>query len=200
MTRRSRKSRKLGIVVLIGIVVFVGAAVGAFYLVDRHVPEEPKGKVRVTSSPVVTLTEHREVTIYISKETATGFYLVPRKVKTQQKGSRLDVALIELLTAGQTGGKAAGLIPDGTKLRKPIRIEGEVAVVDLSKQFLENFNGGSYQEAMTLNAIAHTLVTNSGGKIKRVQILVEGEPAETLGGHFDLSEPIRADSTLLKPQ
>lgn len=200
MAKRSRKSRKLGLVVLLGIVVFVGAALGAFYLVDRRVPEPPKGKARVTSSPVVTLTEHREVTIYVPMETPTGFYLVPREVRTQQKGSRLDVALIELIAAGRTGGKAAGLIPDGTKLRKPIRVEGEVAVVDLSKEFLENFNGGSDQEALTLNAIAHTLVTNSGSKVKRVRILVEGEPVETLGGHFDLSEPIRADSTLLKPQ
>jgi len=78
-------------------------------------------------------------------------------------------------------------------------VKAGVAVVDLTKQFQENFSGGTMQEALTLNAIAHTVVNNSEGKVKRIRILVEGEPVETLGGAFELGEPFSADSTLLKP-
>ncbi len=81
----------------------------------------------------------------------------------------------------------------------PVKVKGNVATIDLSKEFQENFSGGLDQEALTLNAIIHTLVTNSEGKVKRVRILVEGEPVETLGGHLELGEPVSADSTLLKP-
>ncbi|MDH7602430.1 MAG: GerMN domain-containing protein [Armatimonadota bacterium] len=200
MTKRSRKTRKVGVLVLLGVVAFAAVAFGVYSLVGRRGGERPRGKVEIKSPPVVTLSEHKRVTIYLPKKTAGGVCLAPKIVATEAEGSKLDVALSALLAVGQKGGEAAGLIPDGTKLRGPVNVKGDVAVVDFSKEFQENFSGGSDQEALTLNAIVHTLVANGGGKVKRAQILIEGEPAETLGGHFELSEPISADSTLLQPQ
>jgi spore germination protein GerM len=200
MAKRSRKTRKVGTLVLLGVAVFAVVALGAYYFFSRRPVEQPKGKAEISSSPVVTLAEHKRVVIYLPKKTAQGVYLVAKTVTVQSTASKLDAALSALLAAGQKNGEAKGLIPEGTKLRNPVKIKNDVAIVDFSKEFLENFTGGSDQESLTLNAIAHTLVTNGGGKVKRAQILVEGEAAETLGGHFDLSEPISADSTLLQPQ
>ena len=62
---------------------------------------------------------------------------------------------------------------------------------------MDNFSGGSDQEALTINAIVHTIVANSSDRVSSVLVLVNGGSVETLGGHLELSYPIEADSTLL---
>jgi germination protein M len=198
--RKTGKSRNIGTVVALAVAGFVVAAAVTYYVARSLQGGGPAGTAQVTTPPVVTLTEQRQVTLYLPKKSKNGLYLAAEARRTESKGSKLDAAMSALLEAGQQKGEAAGLIPDGTKLRSPIKVKDSIATVDLTKEFQENFYGGSDQEALTLNAIVHTLVSNSDGKVKRARILVEGEPAETLGGHFDLSEPISADSTLLKPR
>ena len=198
MAKRTRKSRNLGLIVLLA-AAFIAAAAATFYLAGGFKPRRPKSEVKITRPPVVTLSEQRRVTLYLPKKSKKGVYLAPQTISTEAKGSKLDAALSALLAAGQGKGECAGLIPEGTKLRSPVKVKAGVAVVDLTKQFQENFSGGTMQEALTLNAIAHTVVNNSEGKVKRIRILVEGEPVETLGGAFELGEPFSADSTLLKP-
>ncbi|MCX8052716.1 MAG: GerMN domain-containing protein [Armatimonadetes bacterium] len=199
MSRRSRRFRNTAAIVLLAATAFVAAAAVTFYIRGGFRGEKPKGTVRISRPPVVTLTEQRRIIIYLPRRSKKGVCLAPQVRSTDSKGSKLDVALSALLTAGQGKGEAAGLIPEGAKLCGPVKVKGEVAIVDLSKEFLENFSGGTMQEALTLNAIVHTVVDNSDGKVKRVKILVEGEPVETLGGAFELTEPISADSTLLRP-
>lgn len=186
-------------IVLLAAAAFIAAAAATFYLAGGFKPRRPKSEVKITRPPVVTLSEQRRVTLYLPKKSKKGVYLAPQTISTEAKGSKLDAALSALLAAGQGKGECAGLIPEGTKLRSPVKVKAGVAVVDLTKQFQENFSGGTMQEALTLNAIAHTVVNNSEGKVKRIRILVEGEPVETLGGAFELGEPFSADSTLLKP-
>lgn len=186
-------------IVLLAAAAFIAAAAATFYLAGGFRPRRPKSEVKITRPPVVTLSEQRRVTLYLPKKSKKGVYLAPQTISTEAKGSKLDAALSALLAAGQGKGECAGLIPEGTKLRSPVKVKAGVAVVDLTKQFQENFSGGTMQEALTLNAIAHTVVNNSEGKVKRIRILVEGEPVETLGGAFELGEPFSADSTLLKP-
>jgi len=187
------------LIVLLAAAAFIAAAAATFYLAGGFKPRRPKSEVKITRPPVVTLSEQRRVTLYLPKKSKKGVYLAPQTISTEAKGSKLDAALSALLAAGQGKGECAGLIPEGTKLRSPVKVKAGVAVVDLTKQFQENFSGGTMQEALTLNAIAHTVVNNSEGKVKRIRILVEGEPVETLGGAFELGEPFSADSTLLKP-
>ena len=201
MTRKSTKGPSYGILGALALVAFVGAAAVAFIVTGglRHAPQ-PEKKPSAVKPPVVTeVTQQQTVTLFLPKRSRKGPYLAPVTRSVAPGGNLLDAALTSLLAAGKEGREAEGLIPEGTRLLSTIKVTGGVAVVNLSKEFLENFSGGSEQEALTLNAIVHTLVHNSEGKVKRAQILVEGEPAESLGGHFDLSEPIAADSTLLRP-
>ena len=105
-----------------------------------------------------------------------------------------------LLKAGEQGRRGGGSDSRWHKARsRPVRSKGNIATINLSREFTDNFSGGSDQEALTVNSIVHTLVSNSGGKVNSVRILVEGETVETLGGHFELTDPVKADSTLLRP-
>ena len=86
--------------------------------------------------------------------------------------------------------------PTGIKLA-PISVKGDVAYVDFNEAISDNFSGGSEMEALTINAIAHTVVKNSNPNVKKVKILIEGRDAETIGGHFELFDPVEPANTLL---
>lgn len=202
MARSNRKFPGLSVMPMLALVGFVGAAAVAFYFTGGSgKPKEPKPQRPISiKPPVVTqVSELRYVKVFVPKSDGGKVYLVPVSVKTEVKGTTMDMALRALIKEGTADGDYAGLIPNGTRILAPIKTKQGIAIVNLSKEFIENFSGGSDQEALTLNSIVHTLVHNSGGKVEKVQLLVEGEKVETLGGHFDLTEPIEADSTLLRP-
>ncbi len=202
MARKGRKFPGFGVIAALALVAFVGAAAVAFYVASGagRVTEPENARPTTTKPPTVTLvSERRDVTIYLPGKYGKRVYLAPVAVKAEVKDSLMDAALRALFAEGTTGGRAPGLIPEGTKLLGPVKTEGGVAEVNLSGDFLDNFSGGSDQEALTLNSIVHTLVHNSGGRVAKVAIKVEGETAESLGGHFELTDPIEADSTLLRP-
>ncbi|HXH38047.1 MAG TPA: GerMN domain-containing protein [Thermoanaerobaculia bacterium] len=74
--------------------------------------------------------------------------------------------------------RAAFLLPDGT------------AFVDLGGGTLsQGWGTGSHEELMAVYSVVQTITTNFP-QAKRVRILVNGEPAETLAGHVNLSRPL----------
>lgn len=76
---------------------------------------------------------------------------------------------------------------DGTTVRD-VRRDGDVAVVDLSKEASTN-GGGSGFEGASVQQLVHT-VTAADPSVRAVQLLIEGERAETLWGHADMTEPV----------
>lgn len=201
MAKRKKKSKGIGWLFILGVLLVVGAAAGGLYLTGklRLNTTPPKTKPIVTVTPKAVVPQ-RNVVIYLPKRDTKGFHLGRVTRATRQEGDVLDAALTCLLATNKESGMVAGLIPEGTKLLDPVRVNDRgVATVNFSGEFTDNFSGGSDQEALTVNAIVHTVVSNSSGKVQSVRILVEGKPVETLGGHLDLTEPIMADSTLLRP-
>jgi len=74
--------------------------------------------------------------------------------------------------------RAAFLLPDGT------------AFVDLGGPTLTaGWGTGSHEELMAVYSIVSTVTTNFP-EAKRVRILVNGEPAETLAGHVSLRQSL----------
>ena len=82
--------------------------------------------------------------------------------------------------------RAAFLLPDGT------------AFVDLGGPTLTNGWGtGSHEELMAVYSIVSTVTTNFP-EAKRVRILVNGEPAETLAGHVSLRQSLTPMPSLVQ--
>ena len=78
-------------------------------------------------------------------------------------------------------------IPRGTVLRW-VRLAGDVASVNLSAEFVSNHWGGSRAEEMTVYSIVNTLTEFAC--VKRVRLLVEGKPIQSIAGHIDIDEPL----------
>ena len=200
--RKKKKSTGFGVLFVMLLVVTVAAGAVAYYMMHSSgsIIKTPQQKPIVTVAPTETDTpKSQKMTLYLPKATADEVYLAPATRTIRAKDGILYEAIKALLTTNKEGGISSDLIPQGTKLLSPVHVKNGVATVNLSKEFVDNFSGGSTQEALTLNSIVQTVVHNSGGKVEKVQILVEGKTVETLGGHFGLDEPIAPDSALLKP-
>jgi hypothetical protein len=90
----------------------------------------------------------------------------------------------------QKGPKQAGLsgaLPDKLHLRNAFLLPEGQAVLDLAVDAGLAF--GSDEEMTIVASLVDTVLQNVADTT-RVRILVNGEPAETLGGHVDLTRPL----------
>ena len=99
--------------------------------------------------------------------------------------------LLDELFSGPVGDLDEAL-PEGTLLTG-VRLEGDLAVVDVTKPFAAELPSGSSAEMLAVYSIVNTVCFNYP-QIARVRITVEGAPA-TLH-HLDLSEPLPPDYSL----
>ena len=89
-------------------------------------------------------------------------------------------------------------LPEGTVINA-VRMDGELATIDLNRAFADTLPSGSSAEMMAVYSIVDTVTVNFPQIIK-VKLNVEGEQSLQLK-HLDLSEPLSPDYTLeLPPQ
>ncbi len=82
-------------------------------------------------------------------------------------------------------------IPEGTKLNE-IYIDNQMtAYLDFSHHLADGQIGGTTAEVITVSSILNTVFEAFPDEIRHVQILIDGEEVEKLGGHLDISNPLR---------
>ena len=63
------------------------------------------------------------------------------------------------------------------------------AYVDFSAELKQGMRGGSTEELFAVYSIVNSIAFNTP-EIRRVGILIDGQPVDTLNGHLDLRRPI----------
>ena len=101
-------------------------------------------------------------------------------------GPYLKALFAELKRGPQHPGLIAPL-PEKIQLRNAFLLPQGMAVLDLAVDSGLSF--GSDEELSIVASIVDTTLQNVADT-NRVRILVNGEPAETLGGHVDLTRPL----------
>lgn len=108
-------------------------------------------------------------------------------VVKDQPTDRIRAIFRELLT-----GPGPGLVnpfPDGVELLNTYMSRQGTLYLDWNSALVSGFRGGSGRERMLLSCIVWTAADNLP-EVKRVGILIDGEPIETIGGHYDVLEPL----------
>lgn len=91
------------------------------------------------------------------------------------------------------------LFPADTVVRGSFLI-GDTVILDLGGSTLsQGWGTGSHQEAMAIYSVVQTVTANFA-EAKRVRILVNGAPAETLAGHISLARSLSARADLVDPR
>ena len=142
--------------------------------------------------------KRKEVLLYFSD--SEGDYLIGEKRKILKKNEVKQEAketILELVIGPK--GKLIPTIPPQTKLLTLQINEAGVAKVNFNPALSKDHPGGSSAEMMTVYSIVNSLALNFS-QIKRVQILIDGKPIETIAGHLSLRQPISPKPDLIKRQ
>jgi spore germination protein GerM len=135
------------------------------------------------------------VQVYFPSAEGSGLVAEEREIfTTPESGDRIKQIVSDLIS-GPTDDRALAAVPPGTRLRQAYVVAGGVAYLDFSSE-LTRLGGGSTTELLTVYAIIDSVVANVPG-VKKVGLLVEGAPIETLNGHMDLRRPLGGDLTLI---
>jgi spore germination protein GerM len=115
-----------------------------------------------------------------------GSYLEKKELPSGSAGtlSNTDEAVRALNAMADEGENSP--LPKGTKALS-VTFENDLATVDFNEAFQKNFAGGDENEALALNAVYGTLGQFPG--VKQVQILVDGQKIDSLGGNQPLTDP-----------
>jgi spore germination protein GerM len=171
-------------------------------LLTRPVAGAEEEGAEAASAPAATEEEaageaERKINVKLFFQAADrpGLVIEERPVTFSTDLSRQLRGVVEELIHGSKIGLGPTLAPETKVLDVFVTARG-VAYVDLSKDVVTGHPGGSEAERMTVYSVVNSLST-SFPAVKRVQILVEDKPAETLAGHVDLTRPLPPDMTVL---
>jgi hypothetical protein len=160
---------------------------------------ESEDESQATPTPLSAVDAERQINVQLFFAAADrgGLVTEQRAVAYHADLSRqLKAVLMELLR-GSTTGLAAPLDQDTRVLEVFVSSDG-CAYVDLSREAVRPRGVGSQLELMSVYAVVNTLAVNFPA-VRRVQILVDDRPVDSLAGHADLTRPLLPDLTLLAP-
>jgi spore germination protein GerM len=144
------------------------------------------------------LSEKKEVLLYFSD--SEGEYLIGEKRKILKKNEVKEEAketIVELIKGPE--GKLIPTLPPHARLLTLQISDAGVAKVNFNAALSRDHPGGSSAEMMTVYSIVNSLALNFP-RIKRVQILIDGKPIETITGHLSLRQPVPPKPDLIKRQ
>src|SRR5690554_3470230 len=97
------------------------------------------------------------------------------------------------LLRGPSGSHLLPVLPEGTIIYDYSLVD-TVCYVNFSQHLVADHPGGSASELITVYGIVNTFAAASGAEA--VQILVEGQPIETIAGHVYTGKPLTPDYSL----
>ncbi len=190
MAKRRKKKSWVGRLVIL---LFIIGGVAFFSFLFR---KEIIRRIEPLFERVEVVKEKKEVVLYFSNP--EGEYLVGERRKISKKKELREEAreLLNELIKGPSG-KLIPTLPPRTKCLSVLVNEKGLAKVNFDQSLIKDHPGGSSAEILTAFSIVHSLTQNYP-EIKKVQILVNGRPIETLSGHLSLKNPLSPNPNLIR--
>jgi spore germination protein GerM len=168
--------------------IFSVLVVLLLFLSQRGAQDQPGAEAQ---SPLYTGNEaKRKVDIYYASKKKTGLEVEKAEIYlSASAGAQVKQVVLRMIET-PVNPDAASVFPAGTRLRELFLDKEGLCVVDFDPAIRVNHPGGTTGEYLTIYALVRTLTANFN-QIGQVQIMLNGEYAETLAGHLDISRPLR---------
>lgn len=159
-------------------------------ILDENKSEEDDNDTSVEKT--VEEANEEEITLYFvnKKYIETGDESLEKLISETRvvnyENMSLEKAIVDELMKGTENTELDTAIPSEAKLID-IEVSDKTAFVNFAKEGLQ---GGSLEEDLILNQIIKTFIELDN--IDKVQFLIDGDKAETLMGHFEISEPFES--------
>ena len=159
------------ILIIIILAILIGVGVWYFFFfgksneqqVNEIIPEEEISEEQMRQTIV---------SLYFYNESAKSLASEGRLIDAKELVEDPYRKLMELLIEGPQNTSLSKTIPDGTRVNKA-ELKGETLYLDLSKEFIENHQGGEEQESITIYSIVNTMTNLT--EVNAVKILIDGE-------------------------
>lgn len=186
MVKRPRHPRR-GMTIL-GFAFVISAAVFGALMLQRYEQRRTPPPAPLQSQESGTVL----VTLFFSAPDGTGLVREGREVDACDRPEECIGDVITELAGGPLGDLAPTL-PPATAVRG-VEVAGDLAVVDLGREFVDGLPAGSSVEMTAIYSIIDTIAVNFP-QIRRVGFRIEGRPVPTVG-HLDLGRPLAPDFSL----
>lgn len=164
-------NKKLIISIIIIILILLGVAVWYFFFYSKN-----------TQNEVNEIIPEEEISDEQMRQTIVSLYFYDKNTKSLMSEGRLIDAkelledpyrtLMELLIQGPQNTNLSKTIPEGTRINN-IELKGDTLFLDLSKEFIENHEGGEEAESATIYSIVNTMTNLT--EVNSIKILIDGE-------------------------
>jgi germination protein M len=134
-----------------------------------------------------------KVLLYFANDMGDGLSSESREVEVAA-ASTVEKAIVEELIKGPKNAGSIGIIPTETKVIS-VETKNGVCFVNLSKEFVNKYQGGTAGETLTVYSVVNSLTEL--GTIDSVQFLIEGEKRDEFV-HMVINEPISRDASIIK--
>jgi hypothetical protein len=138
-----------------------------------------------------------KATLYFQSEDGLHLVATEREVPLAEGAVAQARSILEAQLSAEPAAPLASTIPKGTVLRGIFVSDRNEVFVDLDASIRKAHPGGTLQELMTVYTIVNAVLTNLPD-LTEVQILIDGQEADTLAGHVDLRRPLRKNDALVQ--
>lgn len=193
--------KRIAIIVMLVAILLISGCMKAN---DKALKQLEEDELRPVSSIVLTeeearrLNEKLPVTLYFSNQDGTRLVNEIRYISMEdakQGTEKLASVLVKELINGPASSELKPTIPEGTSLRSPVKIEGRTAIVDMTKEFVDNHPGGKEAEEMTIYSAVNTLTELKD--IETVKFLINGKEQKEFKGNFRLDNAFPRNEALI---
>lgn len=156
------------IIVIILILGIIG--VGGYLLIKNNL-EPIENEIQPEEEITDEQMRQTIVTLYYQNKETKELMPEGRMIDSKELLSDPYTTLMELLIEGPKNESLQSVIPEGTRVIKA-ELKGDILYLDLSKEFIDNHEGGEEAENLTIYSIVNTLTELN--EVASVKILING--------------------------
>jgi hypothetical protein len=161
-------------------------AVGLMWAVKKHSGPKVEMAPHSNNSPLFEAND-KPMTIFLKAvevENGRPYNVTATIRESKSRYNQMKQAVLAFLHGPRTG-KFQVPVPEGMDLNEFYFTPLGTAVVDLSTAKVKPESFGFYEEAVFIRGIIEVMAKNFF-EVKQVKVLVDGQDAPTLGGHYAL--------------
>ncbi len=180
--------------ILIGISILLMAIIATIFLIFYLADSEESKFTEYTPQEEISSKQERQtlVTLYFKNKETKMLMPEARLIDAKLLVENPYATLVGLLINGPKNEKLQPIIPEGTRLNS-VKVSGDMAIVDLSSEFINNIKLGAEEESKIVYSIVNTLVELT--EINSVKFLIDGKENESFeDGAISFKDPfVRMD-------
>ena len=162
--------KKRVLIIGIAIAIIVAILVGVYFYIAGK--EAENQITEYTPQEEITDEQMRQTIVSLYFKNDNGLIPEARLIDVKELINNPYEKIVTMLIEGPKNENLQKTIPEGTKIIK-IEKEGEILVLDFSKEFISNHIGGEEQEKLTIQSIVKTVTELT--EVNGIKIKINGE-------------------------